>query len=904
MVLETHPFLKSFASTGFYNSLPPQMIPYKDKIKGINKRGISYWMEQCMDTFEYIAKIQYEDNLKLLVNERLLNGEFITEDYIEDALEEFSDSVLEMSKDAELPKFIKHYDMISTIINTQVEEFNKLPDIFNITGHGEEVENDNLRIKKDLINNWVNEELKIQFDTFLELEGVDVNQKFESEEEKQKFLEQLELMRKERTPEQIGSLLKNDYRHFAELWAEFELEDQKDRFNITKLRRREFKDFLAVGKRFRYIGASERGLSIESKNWKNIFFHKSPDVSYVQNGDYVGEIYVASSSFIIDKFREYLTEEEIRSFEHNNNLKYKEHKKTKDLFGNDVNYTSVDGLPYNEWMPSYSATLNRLAPNLGMNWISNSIDIAGGFNSGINNMFVVVEAYWRSYKKVGRLAWINPESLLFEVIKVDESFVVPSTIKVLKDADFNSEPIENTIVWTWEEEIWEGVKIDTYSQTNTGSLYLKIRPSLYQGASKFKMYNKKLPIVGQIANDLNTKGGGQLELWKPYQFMYNIAMNKAVKYMETTKSAFAAMDVAIIPNQKDYGGENNLVDWIEDGTDTGIAAVDTSPSNTLGGQSGGQFPRVIDIDNTAKVVQHLNIASNIRMMALSSLGFSPQRLGDVAGIDTATGINTSMAKSFNATGSWFTDFWEAEREILQQQLDVAQWLQTTKMDFSAILSKGITTEAFLNVNNNEFDLYDLRVYVTDSQEELRQQEVFKTLAIQNNTTGANMSTLMTMSSSNSSRAILKMVKEEEDRAMQIQQQIRELEQQEKAAATEFERQKLKIQQEQFTAKLENDLEEAWIRSRTFLDGNEQDLDTSGIPDAFEYEKFTAKSNSDINKLSLQEQKLTLEKEKQKESIKNRNQEFNLKLQELELKRQQMLQTAKNVKYLDKGKYKA
>ena len=80
MILDVHPFIKSFMGTGFYNTLPPQMISYKDKVKGIDKRGISPWMRRNMDTFEMIGRVQYQQNLKLVENERLVNGEFIPQD--------------------------------------------------------------------------------------------------------------------------------------------------------------------------------------------------------------------------------------------------------------------------------------------------------------------------------------------------------------------------------------------------------------------------------------------------------------------------------------------------------------------------------------------------------------------------------------------------------------------------------------------------------------------------------------------------------------------------------------------------------------------------------------------------------------------------------------------------------
>lgn len=906
MILDVHPFLKSYTSSGFYNTLPPQMIPYKDKIRKADKQGISPWMARNMDAFETIARTQYQHNLKLVENERLVNGEFIPGDYIEadcdDCEESFLDPLQELVKDGGLPHFIKHYDMISSIIKTQVEEFDQAPDTLTVVGHGEEVENDRARVQKNLLMKWANEELEIAFQQHLEDQGINPQQEFENEEQKAQFDQQIEQMRQERTPAQIGKYMKFKWRHFAEQWATFELEDQKDRFQLSKMRRKEFREYLTVGRRFRLIKGTPHGLTVEPLNYVNVFYQKAPNVDYIQDGNYAGTIQVLTAADIINRYGLYMTEAQMKSFEDNANLTYNQAKPTKDLFGNIVDYTAIDGNPYNTWMPTYSPYLNSIAPNLGMNWLQQGQGLMGEHDPFVR-MFVCTEAYWRSYKRVGRLAWNNPETGVYEVIKVDESFIVPDYIKVLKEDAMASDPLPNTIVWTQEEEIWEGVKINHYHlQGDRSPVYLNIKPMDFQGSSSYRFFGKKLPIAGQIANHVNTKSGNQVDLLKPYQFMFNIFMNKAVKYAERALAAFLLVDVNTLPNQEGWGGKDALAKWLNGGEETGVAAMDTSPSNTRGANQGGHFPRVIDIDYSARILQYINIANSVRQIGLGQLGFAPQRLGDMKASETATGIDQSLAKSYNATGSWASDYWECEKDIIKMQLDVAQYLQSKNMDFTALLSKGIISEGWLTVNNNDFDLYDLRVYITNSQEELRQLEMYKRLAIDNNTVLTKMSTRMEMAGMNNAQMILQVVKEEEAKAEQLQARQRELEQQQAQVENEIEQAKLDFDREKLYAEIEAQKEIAWIKSRGYLGEGEQDLDASGAPDAFEYEKFRAQSNLDYDKLGVAKDKMALERQKETARRQEKAAEMALKLQDLQLKREQMLQTAQNVKYLDKGKY--
>lgn len=906
MVLDLHPFIESFSHSGVYNNLPPQMIPYSKKVANSDKRGISPWMKACMDTFEVIGRYQYNENRKLLENEKLLNGEFIPQDYIdcEDCDEDFLDPIKELIKEGGFPRFLKHYDMIRAIIMTEVEEFSQLPDTFHVISHGEQVENDKRKIQGDLLKQYISEQLELQFKIYLEQQGVDINQQFETEEEQQQFQQKIDQMRKERTPQEIGRYMRYEYRHFAEEWAEFELQDQKDRFNFSKLRRREFLNLLSVGRRFRHIRISNRGLSIEPLNWYEVFYQKSKVNEYVQDGEYGGKIYKATSSYIIDRFGDYLSEEEIKSFEYYANLHYEKETGTTDMFGNPVQYTSLEGNPYNSWMPSYTPHFNKIAPNLGLNWVSSLVmpeEDDGDFltHNWQMNRYIVTESYWRSYEQVGRLNWNNPVTGLHEIILVDESFIVPKWIKVIKEGDFNSEQDINTIVWTWREQLWEGVKINNYNlSSNTSPIYIKIKPCDYQSSPSLRFYGKKLPIAGQV---LLTN---QVNLLKSYQFIYNIVMNKAVKYLERSLMAFVAMDINMLPNQKGWGGEDALFKWLGMGEESGAAPVDTSPSNTQGANSGGHFPQVIDLDLTPKIISFFNMANSIRALAMSQLGFSPPRLGDIGGIDTATGINASITKSHNATGSWFSDFWECERDILKMQLDAAQYLQSNGGDFNSLLSKGIISESYLYLNNNDFSLYDLRIYVTNSQEELRQIEMFKKLAIENNTLSTLMSTRLDMISLNNAQLIKQIVKEEEEKALKMQQAIQEREAAFKEAQLADSKEQRAWEKEKHYSILDNNQEVAWIRSRGYLSPGEQDLDNSGTPDALEYAKFEAKAANNLDKSSIDREKLLLEKDKERARRNEQTKRLDLEYEKLKLAERQMIQTAKNVKYLDKGKYKS
>lgn len=902
---EKHPFIKDLLKAGAATTgMPEQKILWKQKRKTRDKYGVSDWEKANLDFAESEARRQYKDNIKLIENERLVNGELVSSvsptDLCQDCEEDFFQTIHEINGGKDIPKDIRNYDMIGIPIKKQVTEFNNRPDTISLKGFGEPMENDRFKVQKDLIQKWAFEQLDLYFNNFLNTIDVDPNQEFEDPQQQQEFSEYIENLREERTPEEIGRYMKNDFVHYFEQWANYELEDQIERFKLKQMRRREFLQYITVGKRFRFLNVTKDGFHVEPLDHTEVYYRKDKRVPLIQHGDFAGTITIESASSVVASYGHLMTEDQAKSFDLGGTYWRDRPARPKtDYFGNKVDYLDTDGLPFNQYLPTADPHINRIAPNLGINWVEPS----GGLLPGQpkrNDQYYVIKHFWRSFARIGRLAWTNPATGMYEVSEVDETFVVPDFIKVLRKGTF-SDPVEpDTIIWTWKEEIWQGIKISnlTYGPA-TEAVYLDIRPCEYQGNS-YVFKNKPLPIVGQVTYSPNLTTTNQVDIFKPYAYMFNLAMNKAFKLMQLTYGSFLAMDVRMIPNHKDWGGEGGTFNWLETAQETQIGPVDTSPSNMQGSNS-NIFPKEINIDNSQKAMAALNIATNIRMMALSQAGFTPERLGQVKGV-TATGVEEGLEMSFTATDSWFIDYWEAEANILQQQLEVAQWLQAKGKDFSALLSKGIISESILTNNPDSFDLYSLRVYVTNNQEALRQLELFRQLAL-DNTTEADMSTRMEMVGSNNAAVILNMVKHEEEKARARAERMQQIEQELSQEQNELERQRLEQEREKFYAQLENNLQKAAIMARGFVDPGEADMDGSGVPDVFEYEKFLQTERGMNNNFANNQQRLAFEKDREATRKLEKQQELSLKQQEINQKREQVEATRQNVKILDKGTYK-
>lgn len=866
-MFSNHPFVQN--NSHQFQILPPQMLTIQEKDEK--------WQMQCMDALEYIARIQWLTNQKLLDNYKLVNGEFIPSEYgIED---EYKDPLSQITTDFNVPSFIKNYDIISQPINRLVGEIDLQPDIFTIVGKGELIEGEMMRTKTEMIREYQMADIEKKIKLKLIDKGLDPDfNEFETEEEQQQYLQQIEQeSQKLRNPMQIQNWIDREYKHMAVQWAEIELEDQKERFNLADLRRTEFRDLLTTGRRFRHIYLKANGFGIESWNPVNTFYHKSPEVKFIQDGDYVGRIHVISIPDIIDRYGFRMTGKQLSDLQAAYTKTYQEQSLAKTTMdGKPIDYLSPSGIPYATRVPSLDRFINDFAPQVKdfpatSTWFLSEANLdaingGGAFLNAINGMYQVTEGYWKSAKRIGKLTWINPETQLLEKILIDDNFIIPKYVKEIDGTiEFKEEDEINSVSWTWINEIWSGVKIaNAGTHSNLAKpIYLDVQRHDVQFKGETLIYEPKLPVAGQVLNNRNAVSAGLVDLMKPFQFFHNVLMNQAYQFLEKEIMPFILMDVNLIPNDKDWGsGKNkNLEKWMEVAKAWGIVPADTSPENTAGANvNGGQLPRVIDLDMSQRIMTRLNMAQQIKALALDQVGISPQRLGDVKASETATGINQATQNSSIQTSYWFTEFFACERDILKMQLAIAQTLQARNKDILATATKSDLSNSFLKFTDNDFMLYDLHVYISNSQKTVRDLEMVRRLGIENNTLMTKMSDRITMATSNSIPSIVEIIKRSEKENEERQSQEQQMRQQQMEQSKEIADAQLAQEKEQFYAKLENDLSKEYIRASGFNENLSSDANSNTIPDVLEQLKFIENQGVNSTKMSMAQQKLDLDRE--------------------------------------------
>lgn len=884
------------ATINSFAQLPPQMIPLKEK----NEQ----WIKETLNTLEAIGRAQFFDNMTLIENYELVKGRFIYHHYFE--REDYFDLVSSLTQEFSIPSHLRHYDIISPVINTLSGEYQKRPDTFRVRATDLESTNQYLRQKTDLLRKSMMADIQAEIAQNLLADGIDVNQKdFSSQEEKDQHDQQVQQAMQNMTPPEIEKYMKYSWRAIAEMWGDHQLNADRERFRLAEKEKKEFEDMLIADRCFRHFFLTANGYEQETWNPINTFFHKSPDVDYIENGDYVGRVFYMTIPTIIDRYGYFMTRDELESL-YDPSRSGKAGVGTLDEafdatsvpFGNFRDYNNISNAfgfdPINGPGTQFNSgnMLSAMFSNTGL-WIDT------------NSLVQVTESYWKTQRLIYKVTFLDPESNQPITILADETFNLKG-FKELKDSSFDDEPEPNTYVATWVNQVYRGIKINKHNSNLSDDLYIGVEPLEFQFKGDYNPYGCKLPVCGQLFNNRNARSMSLVDMMKPHQIGYNVAINQLYEIMQREIGRFALMDINLIPSIKDWGGEKSYEKFMMVAKSMGIGIVDASPANSKG-TTFNQFS-VVDLDESARMLNRAKVAEFFEDRALKQVGITPQRQGEVLSSATATGTETAVNQSYAQTESYFTNFSNYKTRCLSMNLDIAQYVQSKEKDVIITYTQSDLGRQFIKLAGTDLLMRDLQVYVSNSQETTRILDTLRQLAINNNTSNASILDLATIISSNSIAEIKQTLKDtiDQQNAQQQQQyqvQTEQQQQQLQAAAEEADKaREFEAQQKELDRANARYLEE--VRALGFA--KETDTDANGIPDALEVQKFMHEQNvhsedrlfkekelahkkkMDNAKISLDNEKLKLE-EKRIAAEKDRSEKT------LQIQKMKARQTAKKPK---------
>lgn len=906
-------------------SLPRQQLTLKKKLEEMDKYGNSKWMKDCLDSLEALGRYQFYQNLALRDNYRIVSKEFDLKHYMDSS--NYYDITSAVTQEFEVPYHLKHYDIIGKAIMMLVGEYVKKPDIFFVRAQDAESTNEKIRVKTQLLQAYMQQEIQKEVTQKLIEMGLDPDRKeFKDEQEAQQYQEEIKQKYKELTPEGIEKYMKYDYRTSAEHWGQAVLSNDRVRFNFKELEKVEFTDMLIADRCFSHMYLTPTGYNLEYWNPINTFFHQSPEVRYVEEGDYAGRVFYMNKSQAIDRFGWRMQEEQIRMLYPKDMT-----DRAGNVYGEFFNATQF---PF----PAYRDYAN-VTTSLGYDPFNNtpvgnlpaltSEDLNTGFPNyqfATGDLVQITEGYWRSQRRIGFLKTTDPETGEPISTIVDDNFT-PSQfgIEELKNTSIakglDTQP-DNTIIWTWVTHIWQGCKINAnFSQSvedrDRNAIYFDIKPCNFQFKGDYTPFQPKLPVCGGVFNNRNAKSNSLVDLMKPYQIAYNAFMNLAYGIAQRNNGKFFIMDARVLSNFKDWGGEQAAQKAMTIAKELGWLPIDPSASNLAGGGQFNQFA-VHDLDESDKVSRLIQLAITFEEQGFKQIGITPQRQGQVQASETATGVQASINNSYSVTEPYFENFYNYKRRKLKMLLDLAQYVASKEKD---IILSYITSDlgnAFIKTTGTEIMLRDLGVNVDNSQDAIQDLEFAKKIALQNNTTGLPMSALISMISLKSPKDIQKALEEAEDKLNQQKQAEQEhqkqMQQEQIKAAKEQQAQQQAFEAQQKQLDRENEIRRAMISSM----GYDQDIQGNAMIDVVEQGKLAIDQSKHAFDQSIQTQQMAqnqldsirkhqLEKEKvnlTQKQIDLKEKEIKSREQQEKLKNQGIMEQNKNQIQLSNKKHEA
>jgi hypothetical protein len=882
---------------------PIQFIPREEKDEN--------WTAWNLDWLEWNGLKQLRRNARrLMKNYKLAKGIIDKSDYIVEEDNEMRDLVDTLTQEDISALELKFYPIIPNIINVLVAEFAKRNTKVTFRGVDEFSYNEQLEAK----NQQVSQVLLAQAQQKLLDKLIQAGQDPNDPQIQDQLQQQMDPENLKTLPE-IQGFFNKDYRSAAEQWASHQYEVDNDRFNMDELEERGFRDSLITDREFWHFRMDEDDYEVELWNPVLTFYHKSPEVRYISQGNWVGKIEMMTVADVINKYGYIMTQEQLESLE----AIYPVRSAGYPLQGYQNDGSYYDATKSHEWnteMPSLayrqftSMWDNALHGGDIVNWLNGQTE--DYTDMGMAFLLRTTTAYWKSQRKLGHLTKIDDAGQVTTDI-VDESYIV--TDKPIYNNTLIKNKTRDTVIfgehidWIWINEVMGGVKIGPnhpsfWGMNNPGGInpmYLGIQQNKI-GRLKFQfkgdnsLYGCKLPVEGSVFSDRNTRSTAMIDLMKPFQIGYNIVNNQIADILVDELGTIIAFDQNALPRHSmgEDWGKNNLAKAYVAMKNFQMLPLDTTITNTENALNMQHF-QVMNLEQTNRMLSRIQLANYFKGQAFEVVGVTPQRLGQQIGqTSTATGIEQAVTGSYAQTEMYFVQHSDyLMPRVHQMRTDLAQYYQSTKPSLRLQYMSSNDEKVNFEINGTDLLLRDLNVYCTTKANHRAIIEQMKQLAISNNTSGASIYDLGNIMQANTLGELGHVLKQTEAKANAIRQEDnqhqQQMQQDQLAAAAQDKKMQMDYDSMEKEKDRRRDLLVAEIKSAGF--GAMQDLNKNNQSDYMD-------ALGQIQQSSEFQETMNMHRVKEDNKVMNNNQKIDLAKQKLsaEMEMKQMdLQIAKENK---------
>ncbi len=820
---------------------PIQMLPYASKTDEWRACNMDWLERHGIEQITMKAR-HYSKNY------RLADGIIDKSDYIPAEWDENKDLIDTLTREDDPTSALtelKFYPIIPNVVDLLVGEFIKRNNRVIAYAVDPLSKNEKLDKKKELVDQVLQQQAQMDIMENMMNAGYEVD----SEE-----------MQQAMSPENIQSLpevetyMRKSYRSMVEQWAGHQIVTDRLRFRMDELEVAAYRDSIVVNEEVWEVQLLEDDYRPRVIDPRTSFDHKSDSKQYMHEGNFAGYIELMTVSDVIDVHGYKMSEDEILSLQQikpatsvntllAQNYDGNVYDNTKS-FEENVKSGSVAMKQYQAWEQTFG-------PERASHTLFDFL-LEDDKHSTLNrDLFRVTTAYWKSQRKIFFLTKIDEEGNFLQDIVSEDYFI---TDKPLYDTTFYKEKTAQNLVFgehlepIWINEVWGGVKIGPNAATTAISsgtngirpIYLgvgnKKKPDRlpFQFKSESSLYGASLPMTGF------RKPGGVVDRTKAFQVSYNIVNNQISDILIDEIGTVIILDQNTLPRHSmgEDWGKNNLAKAYVAMKNYQILPLDTTLANT---ESGVNFQNLTSLDasQTERLLGRIQLANYFKTEALSAIGITPERMGNVNSQQTATGTQVSVSNSYAQTEKYFTNHSDfLMPRVWELMLSAAQYYHSTGKKSHQLCYLNDRAEEIMFELPDSLDLLprDVNVYCTTSFAAKELKQKLEQLALENNTTGATIYDLGRILTLETPTEILDALQESEAKLQRNQEQQMSHEQQIEqqiiqSQAEEAEKQRqfdaIEADKDRKARILEAEIKAGGYAGQADLDGNQQNdyLDT-------------------------------------------------------------------------------
>ena len=430
--------------------------------------------------------------------------------------------------------------------------------------------------------------------------------------------------------------------------------------DIQSLKNEGFFHAMITDRELAWVGEENGKPTVKILNPLFTFFDKSPNVKYVQDGNYAGHVTWMTVADILAIYGDELKKQDIDQIQNR-------------IFGTGDYY----GTP-SKTIETYrdKPLETRFARSRYFSQVGDEDELYG--RSYTNSSYAmdakcqVTHIEWKWLRKIGFLN-ITTIDGIEDLIMVDENYPIPKdaiSTKYTNKFDKNVTRIEwddefgvYSLEWMWVPDIWEGTRIDD-------DKYVRVRRKPNQIYSVHNPFDVKLGYHGVKYNTTNAPSISIMGRMKPYQFLYFITMHQMGELVARNKGPIRNIDTSQIDLLLGDGDPAEALQKTIYYQEKGYNIYNALQNNQGGPTISRPQPNIQSASSSQDI---LNLAKMLEWLEFEigkAAGISPQRASRFTASSNVTDNQQSIVQSALITEKYFNRHSKLWNEIISSYVTI------------------------------------------------------------------------------------------------------------------------------------------------------------------------------------------------------------------------------------------